>query len=321
MSCLLKASSCSSALWIREDSDVVGNVFRKSGSNADFYVFRVGGDGTGETDGRYRFVNNTIIADQPAVFRLFDGIESIQMHNNVFYRSGGPVDIMSTSSVEWTTGSAIIGGSNNWVTSGAVDVPFQWSGTITGTSPGFRDFSNNDFRPDNGSEVIDAGSNSPNSPSGYTFPSPLWPPAMHPLLASQLSSMAATEARTNDSAIDIGAYEAPCDITGNCIAPPDTAFTASPTRGDLPLTVQFTDSSTFSPTSWLWDFGNGATSTEQNPRHIYTTQGEYTVSLTAANIEGSDTETKSNLIRAGISGSGLLLYIPPILSATRRNNQ
>ncbi len=42
----------------REDSDVVGNVLRKRN---DFAVVRFGGDGTGQSNGRYRFVNNTVI--------------------------------------------------------------------------------------------------------------------------------------------------------------------------------------------------------------------------------------------------------------------
>ena len=85
--------------------------------------------------------------------------------------------------------------------------------------------------------------------------------------------------------------------------PPPTAptanFTAAPTSGPLPLPVTFTDTSTGGPTSWSWDFGDGATSTERNPLHTYTTGGSYTVSLTVSNAVGTDTETKSGLIAAG----------------------
>ena len=52
------------------------------------------------------------------------------------------------------------------------------------------------------------------------------------------------------------------------------------------MTVQFTDTSTDQPTSWLWDFGDGRTSTLQNPTHTYTTSGEHTVRLDAANNLG-----------------------------------
>ncbi|MFC1974536.1 PKD domain-containing protein, partial [Chloroflexota bacterium] len=60
--------------------------------------------------------------------------------------------------------------------------------------------------------------------------------------------------------------------------------------------VTFTDTSTGPPTSWLWDFGDGGTSTEQNPSHKYTEVGTYAVSLTATNFLNSDVETKPGLV-------------------------
>ena len=62
---------------------------------------------------------------------------SVEMHNNVFYSAGGAVNLMRTVDAMWTTGSALIGGSNNWVVTGSQNVPTQWTGTIDGTSPGF----------------------------------------------------------------------------------------------------------------------------------------------------------------------------------------
>lgn len=61
-------------------------------------------------------------------------------------------------------------------------------------------------------------------------------------------------------------------------------------------TVQFTDTSTNSPTSWLWNFGDSTTSTAQNPTKTYSTPGTYTVTLTATNAGGSDGETKTGYI-------------------------
>ena len=55
--------------------------------------------------------------------------------------------------------------------------------------------------------------------------------------------------------------------------------------------VYFTDLSEFGPQSWLWDFGDNTTSTVQNPAHIYTNDGVYTISLTTSNLIGSDTLT------------------------------
>jgi PGF-pre-PGF domain-containing protein len=54
--------------------------------------------------------------------------------------------------------------------------------------------------------------------------------------------------------------------------------------------VSFFDNSTGSPTSWLWDFGDGVSSTEQNPMHIYVAEGNYTVNLTISNNNGTDSK-------------------------------
>lgn len=71
--------------------------------------------------------------------------------------------------------------------------------------------------------------------------------------------------------------------------PPATAFSADVTCGQVPLTVAFHDHSHFSPVSWYWDFGNGQTSSEQNPTVTYDSSGVYPVSLVATNIAGNDT--------------------------------
>jgi YVTN family beta-propeller protein len=75
-----------------------------------------------------------------------------------------------------------------------------------------------------------------------------------------------------------------------------TAFSAIPTSGSAPLSVNFTDNSAGSSTSWKWTFGDGNISTEKNPIHVYNKKGEYTVSLTANNLGSSSTETRSRYI-------------------------
>jgi|GEM_PF-2789445 len=72
-------------------------------------------------------------------------------------------------------------------------------------------------------------------------------------------------------------------------------FTASPTFGAVPLTVNFTDLSV-GATSWSWDFGDTGTSTDKNPVYTYTAVGTYTVTLTVTNASGSDTEIKTDYI-------------------------
>ncbi len=75
-------------------------------------------------------------------------------------------------------------------------------------------------------------------------------------------------------------------------------FNANPTTEDAPLSVQFTDTSTGTPTAWQWDFNNDGTvdSDVQNPSYIYTTAGNYTVKLTVTNADGSDDEVKNGYI-------------------------
>lgn len=75
------------------------------------------------------------------------------------------------------------------------------------------------------------------------------------------------------------------------------AFTATNYSGTAPLTVVFTDSSSGSPTSWNWSFGDATSSGEQNPHHTYQDAGNFTVSLSVANPSGSNTTELANLIR------------------------
>ncbi len=78
---------------------------------------------------------------------------------------------------------------------------------------------------------------------------------------------------------------------------PNAAFSASPTSGKAPMKVQFTDTSTGTPKKWKWDFGDGTTSTKQDPTHKYSKVGVYTVKLTVTNAAGSNTVTKADYIK------------------------
>ncbi len=78
----------------------------------------------------------------------------------------------------------------------------------------------------------------------------------------------------------------------------DFSYTGDPT-------VNFTDLSTFGPTSWAWNFGDGGTSTLQNPSHTYALNGTYNVCLTATNALGSDSDCASVVIDS---------YLPPVAS-------
>lgn len=81
------------------------------------------------------------------------------------------------------------------------------------------------------------------------------------------------------------------------IAVPVVDFIGDPLNASsVPIIVLFTDLSTNNPTSWLWDFGDGSTSTEQNPQHEYADVGSWTVTLTATNEGGSSTRIKVDYV-------------------------
>src|SRR5690606_19994267 len=73
-------------------------------------------------------------------------------------------------------------------------------------------------------------------------------------------------------------------------------------------TVFFTDKSISTPDSWLWNFGDGQTSTQQNPSHLYYLDGNYYVTLTAT--KGSTSLTSDSiLIRVSYALSGNPYYV------------
>jgi PKD repeat protein len=81
---------------------------------------------------------------------------------------------------------------------------------------------------------------------------------------------------------------------------PAIEFTADVTSGTAPLTVTFTAANTGGTVdAWLWDFGDNTTSTDQNPTHVYASDGVYTVTLTATGPDHAVTATKENYISVG----------------------
>lgn len=180
---------------VREDADVVGNVFRKrAGSGGGFA--RLGTDTTGASDGRYRFFHNTFVVDADArgpvtVFKL-KAVQSLEATNNVFFSSAAKLQLID--------GSVPTAGANNWITSRALAIPPQWSGTLRGDDPGFRDAKALDFAPKAGSSLIGAGAKASVSPPGFEFP--------HPLSAT-LQPTRPAQPRAKVEPPDIGAFSRP----------------------------------------------------------------------------------------------------------------
>ena len=78
---------------------------------------------------------------------------------------------------------------------------------------------------------------------------------------------------------------------------PIADFSGTPTSGVAPLTVDFTDLSSNAPTGWGWYFGDGGSSNQQNPTHTYQSPGIYDVTMSCANVFGTDTITKTAYIQ------------------------
>jgi hypothetical protein len=188
----------------RADSDVVGNVISKLGG-ADVSPIRVGGDGSGTSHGRVRFVNNTILMNprfkDATVFKLQDDFETLEVHNNVFYRLGQPVRMFYDPGLSYQTS-----GANNWIPRGSTHVPKAWQGTLYGLNPGFRDVAAFDLRPATNSPLRNAGQLPTKSPAGWEFSNPLSAPVFQPRRISHNAIVAASAGPVVDG-IDIGAFK------------------------------------------------------------------------------------------------------------------
>jgi len=176
--------------------------------------------------------------------------------------------------------------------------------TSVGLTPGFSSSSyseywkiwidyngDNDFA-DAGEEVF-SGSGTSKVTGNFTVPSGL------NIVTRMRVSMKYNGAPTSCETFTYGEVEDyTVNISGGVQQPPVAAFTASATTVTVGGSVNFTDQSTNSPTSWSWSFEGGtpSSSTSQNPTVTYNTEGTFDVTLTATNSAGSDPETKLNYI-------------------------
>jgi PKD repeat protein len=91
----------------------------------------------------------------------------------------------------------------------------------------------------------------------------------------------------------------------------EASFTADPAVGHPPLSVQFSDQSAGNPFSWQWDFGDGNSSTEQNPFHEFLAEGVYDVSMKVENLMGRDSLTRLSYIHVSSLSADLETQIAP----------
>ena len=105
-----------------------------------------------------------------------------------------------------------------------------------------------------------------------------------------------------------GSRRASRTLTVASISVLSSSFSYSPTSPQTGQAIQFTDMSAGSPSFWAWDFGDGVTSTAQNPSHSYATAGSKAVRLIATNSTGSSTATRT--IQVASSLMAAFTYTP-----------
>ncbi|MFA5269053.1 MAG: IPT/TIG domain-containing protein [Methanoregula sp.] len=118
----------------------------------------------------------------------------------------------------------------------------------------------------------------------------VYTPGSYTIASANFAAMGSAPVPTTSTTIT------PSTSTPTPVPLPVAEFAGTPLSGTSPFTVAFTDHSTNTPTSWVWNFGDAGTATVKNPSHQYTVPGTYTVSLKATNAGGSDTETKTGYI-------------------------
>lgn len=161
------------------------------------------------------------------------------------------------------------------------------SNVTTGTAPltvNFFDQSTNN--PTSWNWTFNGG-----SPSSSNVPNPV-------ITYNEVGTYTVTLTVTNENGTDTEVKTNYIVVSQTAMEAPIANFTSNTNTGSAPLGVSFLDQSSNNPTSWSWTFNGGtpANSADQNPSVVYNTPGTYTVSLTATNANGTDTETKTAFI-------------------------
>ena len=232
--------------YMREDSEFIGNIVIH---NNGYQISRIGGDGgsgsidrSGVSFGRFRFVNNTFIdlaeLNDPSLpkedeenlslgIRLTHGMGSFEFYNNVVYSKNRIISLYApnpapepgeeeaTSSLRWNADEQVYG-ANNWINGNVTGIPEQFTGTITGTDPGFVDMANGDFNLKVSSPLVGAGTTETlktfDKPcyisniggvrvEDYAYPNPTMLPEYIPVGRDNFRA----PVRNNSDSVDIGA--------------------------------------------------------------------------------------------------------------------
>lgn len=205
----------------REDSELLNNVIVHTSTWPN--AIRAGGDLNGASDGRVRMVGNTILFDRAgsatAVYVQL-GLGSLEMHDNAIYQTGGAAPAIVRENLTPDTpfcapfvttpwsGARRVAGSRNWVQATATSVPPEWTGTVTGSDPGFRDIAARNLRPSVTSPLRNAGVNLPATPAAFPMPWALPRVSYDPPLRTKLA-IGDQRARLPQGyfTVDIGALE------------------------------------------------------------------------------------------------------------------
>lgn len=184
----------------REDSDVVGNVLIK---HSEWRIARIGGDGTGNTKGRYRFVNNTMVLGDKSerAIGMQQTVASVELHNNVVVRTGGKNGRLLTGSDLEGPAPKLVG-SHNWIQAGFTDIPAGLTDGVSGPDAGFTDWAKWDLRPKAGSPLLEKGTTATALADVAIVKSLALPTMVPPARA-----LGTDASRPVDATPDIGAFE------------------------------------------------------------------------------------------------------------------
>ncbi len=146
-----------------------------------------------------------------------------------------------------------------------------------------------------------------------TGAAPEWQPALASAGGDTLLASSIFRGDAGLTSYRLGLFHA----LGTFTDPPHAAFSGAPVAGCSPLAVDFTDESAGGVSSWLWHFGDGGSSTQQHPSHVYASEGVYSVTLTATGgLGGVDTAARFDYITSAPATAASFAASPTQVCAT-----